>query len=189
MGGTSLSPRRVLRAQVAGTQGAASWTPRGGEHVSALFASLVDLAAPETKARKNAKTLSDPCNQHKAHLAAKRLCFARSLETAPDDMVGRVPLPDGADVAVSEECYLATELLFARKDECPVPSVANAPPLQSTACDAIRMVKDKTKWRALFNNVIFTGFDDSNFPGAHLRLAQELVQFMRGRVHVRALGQ
>ena len=109
-----------------------------------LFASLVSRATPEAAARPGAKTLADPCRAHALLLAKKELCFARSLvEDAPETIRGRVPLPDGADAAVSEECYLATELLFARQDECPLPALANAPPLHICAADAIKRVGDK----------------------------------------------
>ncbi|KAH8095447.1 symporter [Aureococcus anophagefferens] len=138
-------------------------------------------AGGRAAARPGAKTLADPCRAHALLLAKKELCFARSLvEDAPETIRGRVPLPDGADAAVSEECYLATELLFARQDECPLPALAAAPPLHICAADAIKRVGDRRLHRPLLAGVIVTGCDDACHEGCDVRVAQELGNLLRG---------
>ena len=145
----------------------------------------MDAATPDRFA--SFQTLSAESRQHEAHLFKKKFCFARRLgEKAPEVIVGRVALGGGGDAPVSEECYLATELLFARRDECPLEDVAEAPPLQHVAADAIRSTgDDKELYLKLFGNVLVAGSDDARLLGINVRIAQELSSLMKGRVTVR----
>ncbi|KAH8047414.1 symporter [Aureococcus anophagefferens] len=88
------------------------------------------------------------------------------------------------DAAVSEECYLATELLFARQDECPLPALAAAPPLHICAADAIKLRRRQAAAPAAPAGVIVTGCDDACHEGCDVRVAQELGNLLRGTVRV-----